>query len=125
MSEEHRCPTCGQEVPGRYKPPAGAPVVTQMWEPLQTSRRRKTRNASDDSLQKARRRDSRDNLKLWLRHRSGHETGCVMCGGDLPANIRSWYSDHRRVSSYRMFCSNACRQRAHRILKKVRQEAEI
>ena len=119
-----RCPTCGQEVPEALRSVRRRDRRNEDAEPLQTLRRRKTRNASDDSFRKARRRDSRDNLKLWLRHRSGHETGCVMCGGDLPANIRSTYSDYRRVSGNRMFCSNACRQRAHRIRKKVRQEAE-
>jgi hypothetical protein len=54
----------------------------------------------------------------WWRHRMGHATGCVICGGELPANAGRHY---KRVASHRMYCSNACRQRAHRIMKSAQR----
>lgn len=53
----------------------------------------------------------------WWRARSGHKTGCVICGSDLPANIG--YSTYKRVASHRMFCSNACRQKAYREVRRL------
>ena len=112
MTDDQRCPTCGQELPEALRTVRRRTLRNADAEPLRTNRRRSSRNASDDSLRKARRRDSRNNLKVWWRHRTGNETGCVMCGAELP----------RRVRSNRMFCSNACRQRAYRIRRKVERE---
>lgn len=58
--------------------------------------------------------------KPWWRHRRGHEEGCVICGDDLPANLTSSWSGRKTVARHRMYCSNACRQKAYRIRKKVR-----
>lgn len=52
--------------------------------------------------------------RAWWRQRTGHETGCVMCGGELPANSGVYW---KRVSPNRMYCSPACRQRAYRMRK--------
>ena len=134
-----RCPTCGQEVPVALRTGSIRTVRNEDAEPLQTVRRRDIRNAEDAPLRTGtmgRLRNAMEALREqhphgmpgsrnWWRHRMGHETGCVMCGGDLPAHIPYGYgSQSKRVSRNRMFCSNACRQRAYRIVKKVKQESK-
>ena len=58
----------------------------------------------------------------WWRRRTGHSTGCVICGGALPT-VRSRYGP-ARVHGNRLTCSNACRQRAYRIMQSPEVRAE-
>lgn len=59
----------------------------------------------------------------WWRHRTGHDEGCVICGGELPKNDRYWDGTPRLRSS-RMYCSGACRQKAYRIRKKLEPQED-
>lgn len=58
--------------------------------------------------------EPRRGSKRWFRDRTGHATGCVMCGAAL-APVQ--FSEHCRptVPAHRKFCSNACRQRGYRL----------
>jgi hypothetical protein len=59
----------------------------------------------------------------WWRERTGHQIGCVICGGNLP-KVKTRYG-WDRVASHRMFCKNACRQRAYRIMHSPTVLAEV
>jgi hypothetical protein len=58
--------------------------------------------------------------QVWFRHQTGYAEGCVICGGALPQNGRSRrYPGLRFVWGGRMFCSDACRQKGHRMKAKA------
>ena len=91
---DSRCPTCGQELDGG---------VAAYVEALRAA-------------------PARIGSPRWWRERTGYETGCFICGGELLANSGTYY---KRWAPHRWFCSNACRQRAYRIRKKVAAAEEL
>ena len=118
MSEVHHCPTCGQVVPERYEGPQLGTSVTAD-DALRTGTMGPLRNKLAELHEKY--PHGRPGSRNWWRHRSGHEEGCVLCGGELPANVARGRTRNawKAVSSNRMFCSSSCRQRAYRIKKKL------
>ena len=150
-THEHRCPTCGQEIPEALQtvtiPETGRDPHRNAEEKdaLQTSRARADRNGVGELVPAPHRgdfgswkkyaevmRDFPDNpgSEFWWRERNGHEDGCVICGSDFPAHMAAfeWTEtervDRKYVSPKRRFCSNACRQRAYRTMKKLEQQTE-
>jgi ferredoxin len=103
MMGAHDCPHCGAPVgeDGRYERPCAPNNVTQELERLR---------------EMARGRPPVIGSPRWYREQTGHESGCVMCGGELPANSGIYW---KRVASHRLYCSDACRQRAYRMRRKA------
>lgn len=124
MARHSVCPTCGHEIQSVTNAEA-THVRNGDEDALQTGGQPTARNAGiADELAQLRSlpaRSPQPGEEQWLRERTGHETGCVICGGELPANSGVYW---KRVSPNRMTCSNACRQRAYRIRKTIEKEIE-
>ena len=120
MTDPALCPCCGQEVPEALQSRRMRRIRNTDAEPLRTVPMGHHRNALEELWEKY--PHGMPGSTKWWRHRTGHETGCLMCGGGLPANApHGLYGQSKRISSNRRFCSNACRQRAYRIRKKIKQ----
>lgn len=63
-----------------------------------------------------------DDHELWLREYTGHQDGCPVCGGDLPVKW-TWSDGDPRVAPARIYCSDACRQKAYRLRRKIQRRS--
>ncbi len=54
--------------------------------------------------------------RRWFRERTGHESGCVICGAELPS-----FDPGRKhaIHGSRKFCSGRCRQKGYRLRRQT------